>query len=84
MEPSLTKTEKIAIVLTGLVMAASTFMKFQHLLGAGVVRILMIIPMASLVFILIKNKEAKKEVSFMLYWAFYGITELLPLLTQHN
>lgn len=83
-ELSVTKTEKIAIVLTGLVMATSAFMKFQHLPGTGVVRILMIIPIASLVFILIKNKGATKEVSFMLYWAFYGITELLPLLDQHN
>lgn len=83
-ELSLTKTERIAIVLTGLVMIVSAFMKFQHLPGMGVVRILMIVPIASLIIVLIRNRRVTKEISFMLYWAFYGITELLPLLNQHN
>lgn len=83
-ELNLTKTDRIGIALTGLVIATSTFMKFQHLSGAGVTRVLMIIPIASMIIILIKNKVVTKEVSFMLYWAFYSITELLPLFDQDN
>jgi len=75
----ITKTERVAIILTGIVMAASIFMKVQHQPSGGVLRILMIIPIASLLFILIKKKRVTKEVSFMLYWAFYAVTQLAQL-----
>jgi hypothetical protein len=81
-ERGLSKIESVAIVLTGVVMALSIFMKHQHLPYASVTRILMIIPLASLIIVLIQNKKVTKEVSVLLYWAFYALSQVWNMLAS--
>jgi len=69
--------EKISITTMGIFLAVSSIFKMLHFPGAEIIKLSMIVPIIITLATFIRGRKLTKEMSFMIFWLFYSISELL-------
>ena len=71
------KFEKISILIMGVFVTVNIIFRWLHLPGAYIMKVYLIIPIIITLASFLKVRKLTKEMSFMIFWLFHAIGELI-------
>ncbi len=63
----------------GFFVATGSIFKLLHYPGVGLIRLAMVIPVVMTVLVFVKGRRLTREMSFMIIWLVYAMSECLKL-----
>ena len=73
------KFEKIGIITMGLFLTVSLVFKWLHFPGESIIKLSMAVPIIITLATYLKGRKLTKEMSFMVYWLFYAVLEIVSI-----
>ena len=75
------KFEKISVMIMGLFLAVSSVLKLFHYPRTGIIQLSLTVPIIITLASITRSRQLTKEMSFMIIWLVYAISEFLKLWT---
>ena len=75
------KVEKISIMIMGFFFTISSIFKLFHYFGTEIIQLSLIVPIIITLTAIIRSRQLTREMSFMIIWLVYAISEFLKFWT---
>ena len=75
------KVEKISIMIMGFFLTISSVFKLFHYFGTEIIQLSLIVPIIITLTAIIRSRQLTREMSFMIIWLVYAISEFLKFWT---